>query len=158
MLKAPSEVTLRPVQDVESTQIVFTSNVKEVTSLHGRGRPRGARRRRGWPPRGTLASRVETIKEQQLDLFADRTSCHHWWTNQFRLLLASLAYTLLESIRKLALRGTELAKVQCGTIRLKLLKVGAVIIKNTRRIRFLLSSAYPHQQLFKHVAEQLDSS
>jgi hypothetical protein len=105
--------------------------------------------------RGDMENR---IKEQQLDLFADRTSCHHWWANQFRLLLASLAYTLLESIRRLALRGTELAKAQCGTIRLKLLKVGAVIIKNTRRIRFLLSSAYPHQQLFKHVAEQLDSS
>ena len=98
------------------------------------------------------------IKEQQLDLFADRTSCHQWWANQFRLLLASLAYTLLEAIRRLALKGTELARAQCGTIRLKLLKVGAVIIRNTRRIRFLLSSAYPHQSLFRHVAEQLDSS
>ena len=105
--------------------------------------------------RGDMENR---IKEQQLDLFADRTSCHQWWANQFRLLLASLAYTLLEAIRRLALKGTELARAQCGTIRLKLLKVGAVIIRNTRRIRFLLSSAYPHQSLFRHVAEQLDSS
>jgi len=105
--------------------------------------------------RGDMENR---IKEQQLDLFADRTSCHAWWANQFRLLLASLAYTLLEAIRRLALKGTEMAKAQCATIRLKLLKVGAVIIKNTRRIRFLLSSAYPYQQLFKHVAEQLDST
>ncbi len=105
--------------------------------------------------RGDMENR---IKEQQLDLFADRTSCHTWWSNQFRLLLASLAYSLLEGIRRLALKGTELAKAQCGTIRLKLLKVGAVITKNTRRIRFLLSSAYPYQQLFKHAAQQLDSS
>lgn len=105
--------------------------------------------------RGDMENR---IKEQQLDLFADRTSCHQWWANQFRLLLASLAYTLLEAIRRLALKGTEMFRAQCGTIRQKLLKVGAVIIKNTRRIRFLLSSAYPYQNLFKHVAEQLDSS
>ena len=105
--------------------------------------------------RGDMENR---IKEQQLDLFADRTSCHQWWANQFRLLLASLAYTLVEAIRGLALKGTELAKAQCGTIRLKLLKVGAVVIRNTRRVRFLLSSAYPYQHLFKHVAEQLDSS
>jgi len=105
--------------------------------------------------RGDMENR---IKEQQLDLFADRTSCHAWWANQFRLLLASLAYMLLEAMRRLALKGTEMAKAQCGTIRLKLLKVGAVIIRNTRRIRFLLSSAYPYQQLFRHVAEQLDST
>lgn len=105
--------------------------------------------------RGDMENR---IKEQQLHLFADRTSCHHWWANQFRLLLASLAYILLEAIRRLALKGTKMAKAQCGTIRLKLLKVGAVIIRNTRRIRFLLSSAYPYQNLFKHVVEQLNSS
>lgn len=105
--------------------------------------------------RGDMENR---IKEQQLHLFADRTSCHQWWANQFRLLLASLAYTLLEAIRRLALKGTEMAKAQCRTIRLKLFKVGAVIIKNTRRIRLLLPSAYPYQQLFTHVAEQLNSS
>lgn len=85
------------------------------------------------------------IKQQQLDLFADRTSCHRWWPNQFRLLLSSLAYILLESIRRLALQGTELARAYVGTLRLKLLKIGAVILKNTRRIRFLLSSNYPYQ-------------
>ena len=95
------------------------------------------------------------IKEQQLDLFADRTSCHAWWPNQFRLLLSSLAYTLLEAIRRLALAGTELASVYVGTIRLKLLKISAVITRNTRRIRFLLSSAYPYQRRFAHVAARL---
>ena len=66
------------------------------------------------------------IKEQQLGLFADRTSAHQWWTNQFRLLLSSLAYVLMETIRRLALRDTELAHAQVGTLRLKLLKIGAI--------------------------------
>ena len=95
------------------------------------------------------------IKQQQLDLYADRTSCHAWWANQFRLLMSSLAYILLESIRRIGLTGTELASAYVGTIRLKLLKIGAVIIHNTRRIRFLLSSAYPHQALFATVAARL---
>lgn len=95
------------------------------------------------------------IKEQQLDLFADRTSCHAWWPNQFRLLLSSLAYTLLEALRRLGLDGTELANAYVGTIRLKLLKIGAVITRNTRRIRFLLSSAYPYQALFAQVTARL---
>lgn len=102
--------------------------------------------------RGEMENR---IKENQLDLFADRTSCHRWWPNQFRLLLSSLAYILLESIRRLALKGTELAQAYVGTLRLKLLKIGAVILRNTRRIRFLLSSACPYQQLFFLVAAKL---
>ncbi len=102
--------------------------------------------------RGEMENR---IKEQQLDLFADRTSCHRWWPNQFRLLLSSLAYMLLEAIRRLALKGTELANAYVGTLRLKLLKIGAVILRNTRRVRFLLSSAYPHQRLFLQVAARL---
>lgn len=102
--------------------------------------------------RGDMENR---IKEQQLDLFADRTSCHRWWPNQFRLLLSSLAYTLLEAIRRLALQGTALAHAYVGTLRLKLLKIGAVVLRNTRRIRFLLSSVYPHQRLFIHAAAKL---
>jgi len=102
--------------------------------------------------RGDMENR---IKEQQLGLFADRTSAHHWWANQFRLLLSSLAYVLMEGIRRLALKGTELARAQMTTIRLKLLKIGAVILRNTRRIRFLLSSSHPHQGLFFEVAARL---
>jgi hypothetical protein len=102
--------------------------------------------------RGDMENR---IKEQQLDLFADRTSCHKWWPNQFRLLLSSLGYVLLEAIRRLALKGTQLARAYVGTLRLKLLKIGAVILRNTRRIRFLLSSSYPHQDLFFLVANRL---
>ena len=96
--------------------------------------------------RGDMENR---IKEQQLDLFADRTSCHKWWPNQFRLLLASLAYTLIEAIRRLALKGTEMTRAQAGTIRLKLLKIGAVVIRNTRRITIHLSSACPDKTLFR---------
>ena len=102
--------------------------------------------------RGDMENR---IKEQQLDLFADRTSCHDWWPNQFRILLSSLTYVLLEGIRRLALKGTELARAQCSTIRLKLLKVGAVVTRNTRRIRLMLSSAYPWQELFRLIAHRL---
>ena len=102
--------------------------------------------------RGEMENR---IKEQQLDLFADRTSCHRWWPNQFRLLLSSLAYILLESIRRLALQGTELAHAYVGTLRLKLIKIGAVILRNTRRIRFMLASGCPNQKLFFHVAAKL---
>ncbi len=102
--------------------------------------------------RGDMENR---IKESQLDLFAGRTSCHRWWPNQFRLLLSSLAYTLLEAIRRLALQGTELANAYVGTLRLKLLKIGAVILRNTRRIRVLLSSACPYQDLFFKVAARL---
>ena len=105
--------------------------------------------------RGEMENR---IKEQQLGLFADRTSCQGWWANQFRLLLSSAAYVLLESIRRLTLGGTDLARAQVGTIRLRLLKIGAVITRNTRRIRLFLSSAYPFQALFAQVAARLSSA
>jgi len=102
--------------------------------------------------RGDMENR---IKENQLDMFADRTSCQRWWPNQFRLLLSSLAYTLIEAIRRVALKGTELAKAYVGTIRLKLFKIGAVILRNTRRIRFLLASGCPYKELYFLVAHRL---
>ena len=96
------------------------------------------------------------IKEQQLDLFSDRTSCHGWWANQFRLLLSSFAYVLVETLRRVGLAGTELARAQAGTIRLKLLKIGAVVVRNTRRVRLWLSSAFPWQELFCHCVACFD--
>ena len=104
--------------------------------------------------RGEMENR---IKEQQLGLFADRTSCHGWWANQWRLLLSGLAYMLMETLRRIGLAGTELARAQCSTIRLKLLKIGAVLVRNTRRVRFLLASSYPHQELFATVVGRLAS-
>ena len=104
--------------------------------------------------RGDMENR---IKDQQLDLFADRTSCHRWWPNQFRQLLSGLAYTLFEGLRRMALTGTVLAKASPNRIRLTLLKIGAVVLRNTRRIRLLMSTAYPHQSLFREVAWRLNS-
>jgi hypothetical protein len=95
------------------------------------------------------------IKQLKLELFSDRTSCHLWWANQLRLLLSSLAYILVERFRALGLKGTSLAKAQIHTIRLKLFKVGGIVLRNTRRIRFLLSSSYPYQDLFTKAAERL---
>jgi hypothetical protein len=105
--------------------------------------------------RGEMENR---IKEAQLGLFADRTSCHYFAANQFRLLLASLAYILMERLRSLALRGTDFARLQTSTLRIKLLKIGAVIMRNTRRVRVLLSSAYPYQSIYAHALRALDSS
>lgn len=102
--------------------------------------------------RGDMENR---IKEQQLYLFADRTSAHRWWANQFRLLLSGLAYTLVATIRRIGLRGTALARAQCATIRLRLLKIGAVVVRNTRRVYIHLSSACPHKQLFRAVHARL---
>ena len=74
------------------------------------------------------------------------------------MLLSGAAYVLLETIRRVGLAGTELARAQVGTIRLKLLKIGAVVTRNTRRIRLLLSSAYPLQALFGEVCTRLNSA
>ena len=121
----------------------------------GVGRWSGAQRHRlsfGQPRRGEAKPNQNRIKEQQLGLFSDRTSAHRWWANQFRVLLSAAAYVLMETMRRVALEGTELARAQVGTIRLKLLKIGAVIVRNTRRVRVMLSSAYPYQGLFERVA------
>ena len=102
--------------------------------------------------RGDMENR---IKEQQLALFADRTSSTKWWTNQFRVLLAALAYTVLETMRRTALRGTDLARAQCQTLRLRLLKIGAVVTRNTRTVQVRLSSAYPDQAVFRLLVQRL---
>jgi len=103
--------------------------------------------------RGDMENR---IKEQQLDLFADRTSCHNFDANQLRLFLSSAAYVLLESLRRLGLEGTELARAQAGTIRLKLFKIGARITCSVRRIIVHFSEGYPLKQLFGHILRRLD--
>jgi len=102
--------------------------------------------------RGDMENR---IKEQQLALFADRTSSSKWWTNQYRVLLAALAYTLLETMRRTALRGTDLARAQCQTLRLRLLKIGAVVTRNTRTVAVRLSSACPDQAVFRLLVHRL---
>lgn len=102
--------------------------------------------------RGEMENR---IKEQQLCLFADRTSSHWLGTNQVRLWFSSVAYMLLDELRRLGLQGTELARARCDTIRNKLLKIGAQIHVSVRRIRVCLASSYPYVALFTQITQQL---
>ena len=96
------------------------------------------------------------IKEQQLDLFADRTSTGKMWSNQLRLYFSSIAYVLLSTLRRIGLAGTGLEKAQCGTIRLKLLKIGAQIRATVRKIWVSLAGSYPHAALFAQVLAKLE--
>ncbi len=102
--------------------------------------------------RGEMENR---IKEQQLDLFADRVSCSKFQANQFRLLLSAAAYVLVESLRRQALAGTDLAQAQAGTIRLKLFKVAARVVVSVRRVVLHIASSYPLQDLFRQILQQL---
>ena len=95
------------------------------------------------------------IKEAQLDLFGTRASCHRFAANQLRLLLAALAYTLMQRLRELALKGSELERATAATIRVRLLKIGAAIVRNTRRVRVLLASHHPLRVLFLSAAQAL---
>ena len=95
------------------------------------------------------------IKEQQLDLFADRTSTRTIAGNQMRLYWASFAYVLMAALRRMALAGTQFARAQCGTIRLKLLKIAALLSISHRRIRLALPSAYPWQADFEAALDNL---
>ncbi len=95
------------------------------------------------------------IKEQQLGLFADRTSCHDFTANQFRVLLSAAAYVLIEHVRRVGLAGTELANAQVSTIRLKLLKIGACIRCSVRRVLLHLASGFPRKSLFAEVLTRL---
>lgn len=103
-------------------------------------------------PRGDMENR---IKEHQLDLFSDRTSTHAFESNQLRLWFSSLAYVLMQALRQHGLHHTELATAQCGTIRLKLLKVAAQIRISVRRVVIAFSSCWPGQSLFAQVYQQL---
>jgi hypothetical protein len=95
--------------------------------------------------RGEMENR---IKECQLDLFADRTSTQTMAANQLRLWFSSFAYVLLSALRRIALPDTELAQATCGTIRLKLLKLGARVTVSVRRIRIAIASACPYRAEF----------
>jgi hypothetical protein len=102
--------------------------------------------------RGDMENR---IKEQQRMLFADRVSCHTMRANQVRLYLSTVAYILMRALREFGLQGTELAPAQCDTIRLKLLKIGAVIRITVRKVWVALSEAYPFRAVFEQVWENL---
>ncbi len=92
-----------------------------------------------------LGNMENWIKQQQMDLFTDCTSCSEWWPNRYRILLSSMACVLLDAILQIGLVGSELAHAYVGTLRLKLLKIGTVVLRNTRHVRQPLSSSYPNQ-------------
>ncbi|WP_225414671.1 IS1380 family transposase [Stigmatella hybrida] len=123
-----------------------------VTSFCERTHPAQALYEELYCARGDMENR---IKEQQLGLFADRTSAHTLRANQLRLWFASAAYVLLNLLRHFGLKGTELERAQAGTIRLKLLKVAAIVRVSVRRVVLSLSAAAPVKDLFARIAEQL---
>jgi hypothetical protein len=102
--------------------------------------------------RGEMENR---IKEQQRMLFADRTSCHKFLANQFRLLLSAAAYVLVEAVRRLGLAGTEWARAQVSTIRLRLFKVAGLVQVSVRRVYVRLASGFPLRELFGAVLRRL---
>lgn len=102
--------------------------------------------------RGDMENR---IKEQQLFCFADRVSAHEMRANQVRLYFSAVAYALLERIRRIGLRGTELERAQCNTIRTKLLKIGAVVRITVRKVWVSMSSAFPRASLIRLAISRL---
>jgi len=102
--------------------------------------------------RGEMENR---IKEQQLYLFADRTSSATMRANQLRLWFSSLAYVILNELRSVGLRGTRMAEATCASMRLKLLKIGAHVKVSVRRVVFSMASGYPDQDLFRSVLSNL---
>ena len=102
--------------------------------------------------RGDMENR---IKEQQLCLFADRTSAATMRANEVRLWFSSVAYTLMTALRRVGLSDTDLAKAQCDTIRLKLLKIGARILVTVRKVWVSLSESCPYRRIFAQVYQNL---
>lgn len=102
--------------------------------------------------RGDMENR---IKEQQLALFADRTSTHEMRSNQLRLYFSSFAYVLMQTLRRLGLNGTSMARAQCDTIRLKLFKIGAQIRISVRRVWIAFSDSYPYADVFRQILHKL---
>jgi len=123
-----------------------------VTSLAADREPAQALYEQRYCARGEMENR---IKEQQLYLFADRTSCHSMRANQLRLWLSSAAYVLLAALRQHGLKDTPLAHARCDTIRLKLLKIGAVVRVTVRRVWFSLAESCPYQTIIAQVFANL---
>jgi hypothetical protein len=123
-----------------------------VTSLAAQDFPGAELYEQIYCARGDMENR---IKEQQLDLFADRTSSHTMRANQLRLWLSSMAYVLLAELRRIGLAGTEWATAQAGTIRTRLLKIAAIVKLSVRRISVSLSDAYPLQSLFAQALDRI---
>ena len=98
---------------------------------------------------------VNRIKEQQQDLFADRTSTRAIASNQVRLYFSSLAYVLVQALRRLGLAGTEMAKAQCDTIRLKIFKIGARVRITVRKVWISFAEGYPYKSIFSQIMSNI---
>ncbi|HEY6388715.1 MAG TPA: IS1380 family transposase [Candidatus Acidoferrum sp.] len=122
-----------------------------VTSLNATQWPAQPLYEEHYCARGDMENRIK----EQLMLFSDRTSTHYLRSNQLRLYFSSIAYVLLQMLRRLGLEGTELAKAQCSTIRLKLLKIGAVIRVSVRKVWVSLAGGYPYTELFRQIHAKL---
>ena len=116
-----------------------------VTSLKAAKFPPGKLYTHKYCPRGEMENR---IKEQQLELFSDRTSTHSFEGNQLRLWFSAIAYILMQAFRASCLARTPLATATVGTIRTLLLKLGARISISVRRVLISISSSYPYQNIF----------
>ena len=124
-----------------------------VTSLDLKQHPARELYEADYCSRGEMENR---IKEQQLHLFADRTSAETMRANQIRLFFSSIAYTLLEALRRLGLAGTSMARAQCQTIRLRLLKIGALVQVTVRRVWVRLASSCPSANVFREAFGNLN--
>jgi len=122
-----------------------------VTSLPAEEWPASTLYEQLYCARGDMENRIK----EQLMLFADRTSTAYLRSNQLRWYFSSVAYVLLQMLRHLGLQGTELAKAQCATIRLKLLKIGALVRISVRKVWVSLAGGYPYSSLFRQVHETL---
>jgi hypothetical protein len=105
--------------------------------------------------RGDMENR---IKECQTDMFAGRTSAATMRANQLRLWFTAFAYVLLCALRRIGLTGTAMATATCGTIRLKLLKIGALVVTSVRRVKIAMASSCPYQGIFAHAHERLSAA
>jgi len=163
---AESESTTKP-RSKKNKKSVMVGDI-DLATLEGRANPRfvvtslptnqhqaRALYEKLYCARGEMENR---IKECQLDLFADRTSTHSMRANQLRLWLSSLAYVLVNALRRIALAATRLADASCGTIRLKLLKIGAQVCISVRRIKFSMASAFPCADVFRTAWAALNSA
>ena len=143
--KTPRQVVAKAEHQENGTNLRFVvSNIKHLSAQ--------ALYDKSYCPRGDMENGIKQLK---LDFYSNRNSYSDFLANQFRVLLSSIAYVLLDELRRTYLSKTALAKAYGGTIRLKLFKIGAVILKNTRRVQVLFSSHYPQQETFSTIAKQL---
>jgi hypothetical protein len=163
---AESESTMKPrrkknkksvmVGDIDLATLEGRANPRfVVTSLQANQHQARALYEKLYCARGEMENR---IKECQLDMFADRTSSHTMRANQLRLSLSAMAYVLVNALRRIALATTRFADATCGTIRLKLFKIGAQVRISVRRIKFSMASAFPDIDVFRTAWAALNSA